>query len=208
MKKLLLSLISLIVVVQLIAQTEIKPLAVGAQLPMGDVELRDIDGAKSLNSLFGAKGLIVIFSSNTCPFVVGGKNFEGWEIRYNPLHSLAKRLGFNLVLINSNEAKRDNGESYADMQKRAKEMDYTMPYLYDANHLLADAMGAKTTPHVFFFNTEKKLVYTGSIDNNMEQKKKKSINYLEIAMNNVSKGKKVRKSSTPPIGCSVKRQSK
>jgi thioredoxin-related protein len=188
------------------AQNEIKPLSVGTVMPLQDQELRNIeDKSAKLKDLMGEKGLIFIFTSNTCPFVVGGKNFEGWEKSYNGLYELAQKLGFNLVLLNSNEAKRDNGDGLVDMKKRAAEMSYKMPYFYDGNSLVANAFGAKTTPHVFFFNKEYKLVYTGSIDNQMEQNKKRHTDYLIDAMNIVSKGKKVKMSSTPPIGCSIKR---
>ncbi len=188
------------------AQSEITPLAVGTIMPLQDQELRSTAGTSStLKNMMGEKGLIIIFTSNSCPFVVGGKNFEGWEKSYNGLFEMASRLGFNLVLLNANEAKRDSGDGLEDMKKRAEEMSYKMPYFYDGQSLVANAFGAKTTPHVFFFNKEFKLVYTGSIDNQMEQNKKRHTDYLMNAMTVVNKGKKVKMSSTPPIGCSIKR---
>lgn len=190
----------------LFAQTEITPISVGTTMPLQDQELRSIAGTSAkLKDMMGDKGLIIIFTSNSCPFVVGGKNFEGWEKSYNGLYEMAARLGFNLVLLNANEAKRDSGDGLEDMKKRAAEMSYKMPYYYDGNSLVANAFGAKTTPHVFFFNKEFKLVYTGSIDNQMEQNKKRHTDYLINAMTVVNKGKKVKMSSTPPIGCSIKR---
>jgi len=209
MKNIIISTLSLFILFSLQAQEQITPISVGASMPLPDHEMRTVaQGATSLNKLMGSKGLIVIFTSNTCPFVVGGKDFEGWEKKYNALYDVAKILGFNLVLVNSNEAKRDNGESYQDMTERATSMNYKMPYLLDAKHVLADAFGAKTTPHVFFFGADKTLKYTGSIDNAMEQKKRKHVNYLENAMNRLAKDKKLRLTSTPPIGCSVKRLAK
>lgn len=188
------------------AQNEIKPIAVGTTMPLQDEVLLNIDDKSTkLKDMMGEKGLIIIFSCNTCPFVVGGKNFEGWEKAYNGLYDIATKLGFNLVLLNSNEAKRSNGDNMDDMKKRAAEMSYKMPYYYDTNSLVANAFGAKTTPHVFFFNKEFKLAYTGSIDNQMEQNKKRHTDYLINAMSAVNKGKKVRLNSTTPIGCSIKR---
>jgi thioredoxin-related protein len=209
MKNALFSILSVFVLLSAQAQEVVTPISIGTTMPEADREMRSAaHGASSLNQLMGTKGLIVIFSSNSCPFVVGGKDFAGWEKTYNNLYDVAQKLGFNLVLVNSNEAKRNNGEGYEDMIKRATSMNYKMPYLLDANHVLADAFGAKTTPHVFFFGADKNLKYTGSIDNAMEQEKRKNINYLDLAMKQVAKGKKVRFSSTPPIGCSVKRQAK
>jgi len=189
-----------------LAQKDITPLAVGTVMPAQEHTLIGTDGKSvETKSLMGSKGLIVIFSCNTCPFVVGGDKFAGWEKDYNGLYDIASKLGFNLVLVNSNEAKRDKGDSFDDMKEHAVKMNYKMGYYLDMNHILADAFGAKTTPHVFFFNKDFKLVYTGSIDNQMEQNKKKHADYLKNAMGVVSKGKSVKMSSTPPIGCSIKR---
>lgn len=191
------------------AQKDITPLAVGSVMPEQTHVLTGIDGKSvETKSLMGEKGLIVIFSCNTCPFVVGGDKFIGWEKDYNLLYELAAKLGFNLVLVNSNEDKRDKGDSLEDMKTRAAKLDYKMGYYLDKNHVLADAFGAKTTPHVFFFNKDFKLAYTGSIDNQMEQNKKRHTDYLKNAMAAAAKGKKVKMSSTPPIGCSIKRVSK
>lgn len=190
-------------------QKDITPLAIGSVMPEQNHLLTGTDG-KSIEtkSLMGEKGLVVIFSCNTCPFVVGGDKFIGWEKDYNLLHELAAKLGINLVLVNSNEDKRDKGDSLDDMAARATRLQYKMGYYLDKNHVLADAFGAKTTPHVFFFNKDFKLVYSGSIDNQMEQNKKRHTDYLKNAMSAVAKGKKVKLSSTPPIGCSIKRTSK
>jgi len=206
MKKINLFTFFMLFSMSIFAQNEITPIALGTIMPAQDQELRNIaDKSSKLKDLMGDKGLIIIFTSNTCPFVVGGKNFEGWEKTYNGLYDLASKLGFNLVLLNSNEAKRDGGDGLADMKKRADEMSYKMPYFYDGQSIVANAFGAKTTPHVFFFNKEYKLVYTGSIDNQMEQNKKRHSDYLTNAMNTIFKGKKVKMGSTPPIGCSIKR---
>jgi hypothetical protein len=207
MKKFIAFILPLLISAYNFGQTEIKPLAIGSTMPLQNHELKDAQGkGVRFGDLMGSKGLVVIFSCNTCPFVVGGKSFEGWEKNYNGLHDLASKIGINLVLINSNEAKRENGDSMEDMKKRASELGYKMPYLYDYKSVVADAFGAKTTPHVFFFNKDFNLVYTGSIDNQMEQNKKRHVDYLMNAMNSINNGKKVRVNSTPPIGCSIKRQ--
>lgn len=209
MKNAFLSFLSCLILFSSQAQKTITPISVGSPMPLVGHEMRTVShGATSLSKMMGTKGLIVIFTSNTCPFVVGGKDFAGWERTYNSLHDAAQKFGFNLVLINSNEAKRNNGEGYDDMINRAASMNYKMPYLLDANHILADAFGAKTTPHVFFFGADQTLKYTGSIDNAMEQEKRKKINYLDLAIKQVAKDKKVRFKNTPPIGCSIKRQTK
>ena len=104
----------------------------GDRVPMIEHQMENLDGKMMhLESLTGEKGLLVVFSCNTCPFVVGSDNFEGWEKQYNDLNKFAANYGFKMVLINSNEAKRDHDDSPDAMKKRAKEKGYTMPYLID-----------------------------------------------------------------------------
>ena len=84
-----------------------KDLKIGKKFPMASTNLEGIDGANyNLNKLAGENGLVVIFSCNTCPFVVGNDNFEGWEKQYNEIHETAQKNKMGVVLINSNEAKR------------------------------------------------------------------------------------------------------
>jgi hypothetical protein len=209
MKKLVSLSVALFLSTSIFSQKEITPLSIGTVMPEQNHKLLSIDGASvETKSLMGEKGLVVIFSCNTCPFVVGGEKFAGWEKDYNMLFDFAAKLGFNLVLINSNEDKREKGDSIEDMKVRATRLNYKMGYFLDKNHVLADAFGGKTTPHVFVFNKEFKLVYTGSIDNQMEQNKKRHTDYLKNALTASNKGKKVKMSTTPPIGCSIKRTSK
>jgi hypothetical protein len=80
-----------------------------------------------------------------------------------------------------------------------------MPYLVDENSKLANAFGAKTTPHIYFFNAEMNLVYTGSIDNIWDNKRKTDVPYLKNAIEAVGNGKKIKTDNTPPKGCSIKR---
>ena len=124
-------------------------------------------------------GVIVVFSCNTCPFVVGSSYFPGWENQYNALHTLAQNNDIGFVLINSNEAKRDGVDSFEEMTKHAKKNNYSMSYLLDENSKLANFLKAKTTPHVFFFDGSFRLIYTGSIDNIWDSKRKKDISFLK-----------------------------
>lgn len=186
---------------------ELKSLEVGDMAPMTDYQMMDVYGnSHSLQSLAGEKGLLVIFSCNTCPFVVGreGKS-EGWEGRYKEMHKAASGYGFGSVLVNSNEAKRDNDDSKEAMMRQIKEKGYTMPYVIDKNHQLADAFGARTTPHVYLFDSNMTLVYVGAIDDNVDNAKAAKEHYLINALEAVATGKAVEVTSTKPIGCSIKR---
>jgi hypothetical protein len=152
-----------------------------------------------------ANGVIVVFSCNTCPFVVGSPNFPGWEEQYEGLKSIAEQNEIGLVLVNSNEAKRDGVDSFKEMKKHAKNESYSMPYLLDKNAELANFLKAKTTPHIYFFDGSSRLIYTGSIDNIWDGKRKKDVPYLKNAIDNHVNQKKIKPSETPAKGCSIKR---
>ena len=125
-------------------------LAIGSPMPAADVKMKDVGGKDlSLTDIMGKNGLLVVFSCNTCPFVIGSEGSEGWEGRYPELAAYSQRYGVGIVFVNSNEAKRDDGDGFADMQARYKEKKYSGSYVLDAGNAVADAFGARTTPHVF-----------------------------------------------------------
>lgn len=190
------------------AQNDVQSMALNDSLTLASYAMKNIDGSQqTIQGNQGKNGIVVIFSCNTCPFVVGNENFGGWEKSYNSIYNEAKALGYNVILVNSNEAKRSNDDSFEKMQERAKAQGYEMPYLVDENSKLADALGAKTTPHVFVFNSSNHLVYSGSIDDSVDSKRKKEEPYLLNALKELSANKSVTTSSTPPRGCSIKRVS-
>ena len=150
-------------------------------------------------------GLIVVFSCNTCPFVVGSKHFPGWEKQYNELYDTSMKNKIGFLLVNSNEAKRGGDDAFDKMETHAKKNKYKMAYLLDENSSLANELLAKTTPHVFFYNAQLELIYSGSIDNIWDGKRKKEQYYLKDAIRSHVSSKKIKPSATPPKGCSIKR---
>ena len=205
--------ISLVVAVSLIGtgfleDKKLETLAIGDEAPLQNLEMKATSGGKlSLKSQLKENGLIVVFSCNTCPFVIGGENFPGWEKDYNDLTALSNQNKLGLVLINSNEAKRKKGDSFKDMIERSKEKDFKAPYLLDSKHELADAFGAKTTPHIFMFDKNMTLIYEGSIDNTWKPKVDKKETYLIDAIEAHSENKEINPNKTAPKGCSIKRKS-
>ena len=185
-------------------------LAIGSKAPLADMLMMNVNGTQmSLNTAAGPNGLLVVFSCNTCPFVVGnGEKSDGWEGRYNETAIFAKENGVSMVLVNSNEAKRDNHDSMDAMKVHARTNNYGMPYLLDANHQLADAFGALKTPHVYLFDGDMNLVYRGSIDDNVSDAGAVSERYVQDAITAVANGKPVGVAETKAIGCSIKRVSK
>jgi hypothetical protein len=179
----------------------------GTSMPSPDLELTDVvtQGKMAIKDYKKEKGLVVVFSCNTCPFVVGTPDFPGWERQYNDLFDKASKMNIGFVLVNSNEGKRAKDDSSEEMKKHVDEKGYKMPYLLDVNSAFANSLEAKTTPHVYLFNEDLKLVYSGSIDNIWDNKRTEDIPYLVNAMNALSQGKKIKPAATPPKGCSIKR---
>jgi len=159
----------------------------------------------SLIKAIKKNGLVVIFSCNTCPFVVGTESFPGWELQYNELYAQATKNNIGFLILNSNEGKRAGDDSFIEMKKHAEEKKYNMPYLMDENSALANAFGAKTTPHVYFFNEKLSLIYMGSIDNIWDKNRTQTIPYLMNAMLAKSQGNRIKIKHTTPKGCSIKR---
>jgi thioredoxin-related protein len=160
------------------------------------------DEKMSLKEVTSEQGLLVIFSCNTCPFVVM------WEDRYAQLEEKCAETGLGMVYINSNQAKRDGDDSVEAMKAHAKKTDYSYPYLIDENSALANAFGAKTTPHIYLFNKDNELVYKGAIDDNYKNIEAVKEPYLLNAIDELLAGKKISLAETKAVGCSIKRVKK
>ncbi len=179
-----------------------EPLPIGSSAPMTDYKMTDVSGKTiTLDGLKGEKGLLVIFSCNTCPYVLA------WENRYNSLAEEARKRGLGVVLVNPNEAQRDGEDSMAAMKQHAASRGYTMPYVVDENHRLADAFGATRTPDVFLFDADMKLFYRGAIDDNARDAAAVEKPYLMNALRAMTAGETIAPQVTRSIGCSIKRLS-
>lgn len=202
-----LSLLSLFTGLALISTAQdVNTITLGTNMNGDPLPVETTEGAKQdLRDFRGERGIIVIFSCNTCPFVVGNEDFAGWEKTYNNIYEKAQSMGISVVLMNSNEGKRTNEDSPLEMKKHADKMGYKMPYLLDPNSNIANLFGAKTTPHVFFFNENMELIYVGAIDNSYDAKRKIDENYLMDALESFINGNPLKLGSTPPRGCSIKR---
>ena len=197
----LIALIGLVSATSIVAQ-DIQQLPLGSTLPLGDVQMEDISGRNlSLNEVKGDNGLLVIFSCNTCPWVIK------WEDRYPVVQELATVNDIGIILLNPNEDYRDKGDGMEDMILHAEKAGYNLPYVLDKNHRVADAFGASRTPHVYLFNAEDKLVYVGAIDDNANSAADVEEFYIEDAIEQLSAGQAITRSSTKSIGCTIKRLS-
>ena len=200
------ALLALAALVAIPAHDPLTDLVIGAPMPSADVVMKDVvGGERTLASLNGANGLLVIFSCNTCPFVVGSEGSAGWEGRYPELAALCERSKVGFALVNSNTAKRDAGDSFTDMQLHYKEKGYQGHYLLDEENVVADAFAARTTPHVFLFDKDLKLVYKGAVDDRMEKAADVKQPFVRNAITNLAEGKPIDPAVTRNIGCSIKR---
>lgn len=177
-----------------------KALEPGAELPMADKEIMDISGKMiNMKSVAGKNGLLVMFTCNTCPYVI--KN----QTRTLAVCKFAKANDIGVVLLNSNEAYRNADDSFEKMQTYAKAQDFQWHYAIDKNSDIADAFDASRTPECFLFDKKLKLAYHGAIDDNPQDEKKVSREHLKIAMSEIAAGKEVSEKMTRSVGCGIKR---
>ncbi|MBP6010435.1 MAG: thioredoxin family protein [Bacteroidia bacterium] len=168
-----------------------------------DFALKNIDGTSvSLSKFAGdTKGAIVIFTCNHCPFSVA------YEDRILALDKKYAALGYPVIAINPNDAKIQPGDSYENMIERAKEKNFTFPYLHDETQEIASAFGAARTPHVYVLEREKdKFIvrYIGAIDNNSDEPGAVTSKFVEEAVDALVAGKPVTTAETKAIGCTIK----
>lgn len=164
-----------------------------------DFSLKGVDGKTcSLSSFSGAKALVVIFSCNHCPYV------QAYEGRMIELQKEYGAKGVQLLAVNSNDDQAYPQDSFENMAARAKELGYNFPYLRDDSQKTARAYGATHTPHLFVFDADRRLAYTGKIDDNWQDPGAVKQRFLSDALDDLLAGKKPRLAQTHAIGCTIK----
>ena len=190
----------LVICFVLLSNFVMRPLADGYKVgdKATDFKLKNIDGKMvSLADNQAAKGYIVVFTCNTCPFA------KAYESRIVDLNTKYAPLGYPVVAINPNDPAVPPGDSYADMQKKK----YTFPYLVDESQQVAKAFGATRTPHLYVLTKKGSdfvVSYIGAIDDNSEDAKLAKTKYVENAMTEILAGKPATTNSTKAIGCTIK----
>jgi len=167
-----------------------------------DFSLKNVDGKMvSLKDIKGAKGYIVVFTCNHCPYA------QAYEDRIMALDKKYKALGYPVVAINPNNPEKQKEDSFAKMQERAKEKKFAFPYLLDEGQKIFPQYGATKTPHVYILQKTAKgnvVKYIGAIDDNYEDAAAVKQKYAENALDALLKGKDVTVKETKAIGCSIK----
>lgn len=175
------------------------PLALGSPAPMRETLMMSVDGKeRSIASVAGAKGTLVVFTCNTCPYA------KGWEARIAAIGNAAVKRGLGVIAVNSNDPGRNAGDSYQEMVARAKKLGLKYPYVVDATSDLARAFGASATPEAFLFDANGKLVYHGTVDDNMRDPNAVKEPWLRQAVDAVVAGQSIATAETKAMGCSIK----
>lgn len=174
-------------------------LALGASAPMADVAMKGVDGKSlSIAQAAGAKGTLVVFTCNACPWV------KNWQTRIAEVGNAAAKQGIGVIAINANDPAQNAEDGYDEMKKRAKQLGMRFPYVVDASSDVARAFGASKTPEAFLFDAKGKLVYHGTIDDNARDAKAVKSRWLSDAVVAVAAGKSVAEAQTKALGCSIK----
>ena len=167
-----------------------------------DFNLKNVDGKMvSLAMYKEAKGFLVIFTCNTCPYAVA------YEDRIVALDKKFKPQGVPVIAIMPNNPKVKPGDSFENMQKRAKNKAFSFPYLIDEEQKIYPQYGATKTPHVYLLEkTEKGNIvrYIGAIDDNYSDENAVETKFVENAVNEMLSSKPVSIPTTKAIGCSIR----
>lgn len=168
-----------------------------------DFNLKNVNGKMvSLSDYKSAKGFIVTFTCNTCPYA------KLYEDRLIQLHQKYAAKGYPVVAINPNDVLKSPGDSFQEMQKRAKQKKFPFAYLHDESQNVTKLYGATRTPHIYLLtrtpNNELKVAYIGAIDDNSGDPEKVQKRYVETALDHMVAGKPVPQTSTKAIGCTIK----
>lgn len=165
--------------------------------------LKNIDGKMvSPDDFPNAKGFILVFTANTCPYAIA------YENRLIALDKKFASQGYPVIAINPNPPQLSGGDSYEKMQEKAKKKGFSFPYLFDENQTITNQYGARVTPHIFLLKkegSELKVVYTGAIDNDTQDEKPEKTKYVENAIAALERGQTPTVATTKAIGCTVKR---
>ncbi|QBZ98015.1 thioredoxin family protein [Flavobacterium sangjuense] len=168
-----------------------------------DFKLKSVDGKTySMSDYKDAKGFIVVFTCNTCPFAIK------YDDRVNALAKKYKSKGYVLLAINPNDPDVQPKDAYNLMQAKAKDKGFVFPYLVDEGQKIYPQYGATKTPHAFLLDKNLVVKYIGAIDDNSDDASAVKEKYLENAIAALESGNDPSPATTKAIGCSIKTNKK
>ncbi|AUS06035.1 thioredoxin family protein [Pseudotamlana carrageenivorans] len=167
-----------------------------------DFSLKNIDGKMvSMADYKNAKGFIITFTCNTCPYAVM------YEDRIIELNKKYAPKGYPVIAIMPNNVAVKPGDALPEMKKRAEEKGFNFPYLLDEKQSVYPKFGATKTPHMFVLGKTNKgnvVKYIGAIDDNYKDPSAVTTKFVEAAVDALLKGNPVPETETKAIGCSIK----
>lgn len=167
-----------------------------------DFNLLNVEGNYvSLANYPAAKGFIIVFTTNHCPYA------KAYEARIANLDKKYKLQGYPVIAINANSPDIIAENNFTNMKLRAQQKAFTYPYLFDENQEVCSAFGATKTPHVYLLHKENKRLivkYIGAIDDNYKDAKQVQQRFLENAVQALLHGEEIAIKTTKAIGCSIK----
>ncbi|NRB61076.1 MAG: thioredoxin family protein [Winogradskyella sp.] len=167
-----------------------------------DFSLENIDGNMvSLSDYKDAKGFIVVFTCNTCPYAVA------YEDRVEALNKKYASKGYPVIAIMPNNIEVKPGDNMESMRARAKAKGFTFPYLMDKGQKIYPQYGATKTPHIYILEKTSKgneVKYIGAIDDNYKDASQVNEKYVEDAVDALLKDEEVKVKETRAIGCTIK----
>ena len=170
-----------------------KVLTIGADAPKFDGTVGTDGKTYGLDSFKDSKAVVVVFTGNHCPVAIA------YEERFKEFAKEYGAKGVSFVAINVNDNASDNLEAN---KQRAEEQGFNFPYAYDATQQSAKAFGATVTPHLFVLDGNRKIVYMGAFDDNMNAAKVEK-HYIKDAVDAVLAGKTPEVAETQPKGCGI-----
>jgi peroxiredoxin len=183
-------------------KAQIATISAGQSAP--EFKLKNVDNKElSFASYPNAKGFIVVFTCNTCPYA------KAYEQRIIDLNKKYSPLNYPVIAINPNDPEVSRGDNFEKMQEVAKAKKYSFPYLFANGQVITNLYGAKNTPHVFVVSKTASgnlIEYTGAIDNDTEETNPNRTKYVEEVITSLSKNEKPAITVTKAIGCTVRRK--
>lgn len=167
-----------------------------------DFSLNNVDdNMVSMADYKEAKGFLIVFTCNTCPYAVA------YEDRVIALDAKYKTLGVPVIAINPNNPDRNPADNFEAMKLRAQEKGFTFPYLLDKGQQVYPKFGATRTPHIYLLektNSGNVVRYIGAIDDNYQNVSEVEEKFVENAVDAMLQGNEIEVKTTKAIGCTIK----
>ncbi|HRI00615.1 MAG TPA: thioredoxin family protein [Saprospiraceae bacterium] len=164
-----------------------------------DFNLKNVNGKTvSLNQFEDAKGFVVVFTCNHCPYA------KLYEDRIIALAKKYRSKNIEVIAINPNDPEVVPEDGFKQMKQLAKKKKYPFPYLLDDGQKVYPQYGATKTPHVFVLNADRRVVYIGAIDDNAKHSEEVKKKYVEDAIESILNGTEPEVKEAKAIGCSIK----